>query len=288
MSMDNEASNDNFTETNTGTQPAPFNGQDDSGNWYDGLGLDEDTANYLAAKGVKGAGDLVNSYRELERYQGKSIALPGKGAGSDEWGRIYDRLGRPKDPGGYVLKSMGKSMSKEEAAWYRETAHELGLSQKQASGLAKKLAERGRAGVEADETARAEHNSQEFARLDREWGEDKDRNYELARRAARALGIEGGELDALGEAIGSQAGIVRLLARLAPRLGEDSQTGRGTGPGAGGGVDGFVPISKGAAEARIAAIREDPEHPFHTADHPEHQRAVDHMLSLYETVYPDD
>ncbi len=140
--------------------------------WHENLGLSEDDAKYLSGKGVKSAGDFVASYRELERYQGNSIALPGGDASAEDWGRIHDRLGRPEQAEGYDFGDLSKldAAGKAEIDWFRGAAHELGFSQKQAADFLTRYAARGAERVERDGKARTEAEAAAMARLHAEWG----------------------------------------------------------------------------------------------------------------------
>ena len=246
--------------------------------WFDGATLAPEAARYLAGKGYRSLGELVDAYREMERYQGKSIALPRANAREEDWARVWDRLGRPQQPDGYRFASYDNVGEDDRALidWFRGTAHQLGLTQRQAEGLLDAYAGRNReqaaAAIEqARETARAGLQS-----LAQEWGAEAEANFERARRAVLVLELDERELASLAAAMGSDAGLLRLLSRLGPRLGEDTAVGRGRDP---------LALSPGQAQARIERIYQDPGHAYHDGDHPEHAAAVQEMLRLNEVLH---
>ncbi|MDA1100814.1 MAG: hypothetical protein O2967_17720 [Proteobacteria bacterium] len=248
--------------------------------WHDNLGLNDDDAAYLSGKGVKSAGDFVASYRELERYQGNSIALPGAAAGPEDWARIHNRLGRPETADGYDFGDVSgmDDAGRAELDWYRGVAHELGLSQQQAVEFVSRYAQRGAEQVQAATAARTAAEAAALAELHAEWGAAAERNTALAAQAVRALGLSQDEVDAMAESPGGKASLARALAKIAPQLGEDVQVGKGR--------SGDLSLSKADAQARITGIYGDPEHPYHQADHPGHRAAVETMQGYFQAANP--
>ena len=246
--------------------------------WYDDGMLEPEDGQYLAGKGYRSLAELVGAYRELERYQGKSIALPRANAREEDWARVWDRLGRPQAPDGYRFQGFDNVSESdgETIAWYRQAAHGLGLTQRQAEGLLTAFVGRNQElGAAAVEQARAQSRAGLEA-LAREWGPQAEAMFEQARRAVGALDLDERELASLAVAMGSDAGLLKVLARLGPRLGEDAGIGRGRDP---------LALSAGQAQARIETIYQDPAHPYHDGDHPEHAAAVQEMLRLNELLH---
>lgn len=246
--------------------------------WYADAALAPEDDRFLAGKGYRSLAELVAAYRALERYQGKSIALPRANAREEEWGRLWDRLGRPQAPDGYRFEGYdaAEGDDRDWVDWFRRTAHGLGLTQAQAEGLLDAYAARNQEfGATVAERAATEARAGLQA-LAREWGPDAAANLEQARRAMRALELDETELASMAAALGSDAGLIRLLSRLGPRLGEDVGIGRGRDP---------LALSAGQARARIEGIYQDSAHPYHDGDHPEHAAAVQEMLRLNEILH---
>lgn len=248
--------------------------------WHDGLDLGDEDRDYLAEKGVKSAGDFVASYRELERYQGNSIALPGPDAGDQDWARIHDRLGRPETPENYDFGDLDGIDGRDKAQidWFRQTSHDLGLSQKQAAELLARFSEFGAKRAAEDQAAESRAAAEAMARLHDEWGPEKHKNNALAERAIKALGLSQDEVDALTAGPAGKVALSRAMARIAPKLGEDRQVGKG--------ANGGLELSRADARARIDAVYDDPDHPYHKASHPGHQAAVDTMRDYFLAADP--
>src|ERR1700759_5236920 len=71
--------------------------------------FDGDTQAYLRNKGWttdNGPAEVVKAYRHLERLQrSEHVAWPKDDKDTEGYARIYDRLGRQKDPTGYGLQA---------------------------------------------------------------------------------------------------------------------------------------------------------------------------------------
>ena len=83
---------------------AQANGQQQA--WYGGYA--EDIRGFVENKGWKDPSDAITGYINLEKYlgadkAGRGLVLPKDDAATDEWGQVYDRLGRPKSPDEYKL-----------------------------------------------------------------------------------------------------------------------------------------------------------------------------------------
>ena len=75
--------------------------QGQQGQWYDAF--PEDVRGLVQNKGWQSPVDAIQSYTNLEKFlgadkAGRGLVLPKDDAGADEWGQVYDRLGRPADP----------------------------------------------------------------------------------------------------------------------------------------------------------------------------------------------
>jgi hypothetical protein len=251
---------------------------DNDAAWHGTLGLNEADSAYMTGKGAATAGDFIESYRTLERYQGNSIALPGDDATAEDWGRIHNRLGRPETAEDYDFGDLSQvdDRGKAEIDWFRNTSHELGLSQKQAGDLLARFSDYGAKREESDTAAGKQAALDAMAGLHAEWGPEKDKNTALANRAIKALGLGDDDVAALTATAAGKVALTRAMARIAPKLGEDTQIGKGRG--------GDMALSKADAKTRITAIYGDPEHPYHKAGHPGHRAAVDTMAEYFQAA----
>lgn len=253
-------------------------GSGDSGPWHAGLKLDADTSNWLGDKGYDSPQAAFAAHREIERWQGRAIELPGDDATPEQWDRIYNRLGRPERPEDYEI-DFGPSIGDAEKASVLSSLHGLGLTQKQVEGLYRFQVDRIARAGRAAEMAQNQAIEEDFRKLDADWGVDKQRNDEIAKRAVRALGLEASELDMLGTAMRTHAGIWRVMHKIGRRLGEDRSIGR---------AESRLASSKAEALSKIESIRGDVGHAYHNERHPGHQAAVAEMQDLHRVAYPDD
>ena len=241
-----------YNNGSTGVQQT--NGQpNQTGNqWYSQLS--EETRGFVETKGWQSPDDVVQSYTNLEKLlgadkSGRGVVMPKEDAAAEEWGKFYDRLGRPKsadeynlpvpqgDTGDFAKKAAGKF-------------HELGITAKQAQSLAEWW------NMNADEMQSSQVNQQmqnaemEMNVLQSEWGKEYDANIEAARRATRQFGVKEQMLEKIENAIGTRE-MLKLFANIGKGVGEDSFVDSGK--------TGAFGISPEAARVRIGQLKADPE-----------------------------
>lgn len=258
----------------------------EGGAWHAGLELPDEDRQFIETKGYKTPGDLVKAYRDAEAYQGRSIALPGEDAKPEDWGKLWNRLGRPETADGYRFDGVDLSKLDDNAKaaldWFKAQAHDQGLTTRQAASL---YAATTRRGAEQREAAQKAVDD-ELAALDAEWGGAAEGNKELAKRAAQALGMTAEQIDALGAAMGSQVGIMKSLHQLAGKLEQAGVLPAGPHTGQGGGG---LALGPEEAKRKIDAIYADPEHPYHRDNKrdPDRLAAVEEVRQLHEIAHPD-
>lgn len=161
-------------------------------------GLPEDTRKWVDTKGYKTPEDIVNAYRNAEQKLGAAITPPKDDAPEEEWGKFYDKLGRPEKPEAYDFKRpeglpAELPYSDELASTSKNWMHDAGLNPKQAQSIHDKFA-----GFMADQqkavlTAQAAAVETTHADLTKEWGPlDSDgfkQKLALADRATKNLGL---------------------------------------------------------------------------------------------------
>jgi hypothetical protein len=82
----------------------------------------------------KDTGALAKSYLELRKMQGAQVTIPAEDASQDDWAKFYDKF-RPSTPEDYELPQGPVELQEDMQRWFRQTAHDLGLSPKQATQL---------------------------------------------------------------------------------------------------------------------------------------------------------
>lgn len=198
-----------------------------------------------------------------------------------EWEETYDRLGRPKSHEEYELapaeglpdklkENMGKNVG-----WFKQTAHELGLTKQQASKLYTKYSG---LVMDANKTQTDQVNSEMSAAQDTlktELGESYDGKMVLANRAISEIGGEG--LISLFErtGMGRNPTVVKAFIRMGEMLGEETGLDK----------DGMSTDSQDTLDAQIAEIQANPA--YMDAKAPEHKVLVDKMSKLMNRRHPE-
>lgn len=84
----------------------------------------------------KGPAELARSYVEIEKYRGRSVAIPGPDATAQEKDAFLARLGRPETPDKYTLPlPESPDVDQNLVGDFKATAHRLGLTQEQLAGI---------------------------------------------------------------------------------------------------------------------------------------------------------
>lgn len=220
-------------------------------------GLDADAIGFIQTKGFKAPGDLLGSYRNLEKLLGagpdKLVKLPTDDK-PESWDPVYQKLGRPAKPEEYEIQfpeALKDATAFQETL--RKTMHGLGLSAKQGRELAKALGETIVTGMtaeqQAEEQARQAETQQQQAALKTKWGANYDANVNAARGALRAFGVTADDVDKVESVLG-YARTMELFHGIGSRLGEAPFTEGGQPPG------GFG-MSGDQARAEITRLRQD-------------------------------
>jgi len=181
---------------------------------------DADTVGYVQNKGWQSPADTLSGYRNLEKMlgaekAGRTVVLPSEDS-PDAWAPVYEKLGRPKDPDGYGIKpAEGADPAFTKAM---QTAfHEAGLSTKQAAKLAAVYEQFGTTHQQAAAEAEAQAFKAEQEALARDWGSELAPRTEIARRAAKELGMTDEQIGALEKAAG-YSGVLKVFAKIGDTL----------------------------------------------------------------------
>lgn len=219
-----------------------------------GEGIDDLTAGYVQNKGWKGAPDVVESYKNLEKMlgadrAGNTVILPKDGASPEEVGKFYDRLGRPADPTGYKL-AVPDGAPKDFADGAAKFMHEQGLTQKQGEALGKWWNDQAAAAQSAHQQQKLDNFNNDEASIRREQGAAHAQYVANAQAAVRGLGLDDASINKLQDALGHK-GTMDLLARIGAKTGEPDFATSGTQQGFSGA------LSPAAAKAKIQELTSD-------------------------------
>jgi len=202
----------NAGAANGAGNPSPWN-----------AGFDEDTNAYVSNKGWQGVPDILNSYRNLEKFAGGSknlLELPGADADATALDAFYNKLGRPESPDKYGLK-VPDGGDAELSEWFKQNAHKTGLTDKQAATLFDAWNEMTSTRMQAMQQEAQASSEREIADLQKEWGQGYEAQIDSGKRAVAALGYDAEKLNALESKMGT-AEMLKLFAAVGSKMGEDS------------------------------------------------------------------
>ena len=157
----------------------------------------------------------------------KGVTLPGKDAKPEEWGAVWNQLGRPEKPDGYrQVENLpgGVQIDGEQAKAFSAFAHEIGLTDEQHARLLRFEAERVAAASEASSKGAVERAKAAVDSLRREWGSAYDQNLGLAREAAKRFG---GEEIVSDPVLGNDPRVIAMLAKAGKAIAQDAFIGTG-------------------------------------------------------------
>ncbi|MDJ0513021.1 MAG: hypothetical protein QNJ62_06225 [Methyloceanibacter sp.] len=232
----------NLTVTPEGEGGAGGNGATD---WVAGL-QNEDNRTAVAQKKWASVDDVVTSYRELETHSAKN-RIPGENATDEEWGTFYDKLGRPEKADGYEFampENLPENLpyNEELATGFKNTAHEAGLTPKQAQAVHDWFAQEQAGFMQGQIEDEGKRAQEAHDAIVKDWGptdsEDFKRNSELTQRAIDNLGgaalrkdlVEMGAINDKGDIYRPE--VIKALAKVGNELFAEDMlfSSRGSGP----------------------------------------------------------
>ena len=241
-------------------------------------------ANLVQTKGWKDANDGLKGYQNLETLLGEkatAIIPPKADATPEDWGKFYEKLGRPADPNMYKFskEGMDPKLAPEIGKWF----HTAGLNETQAEGLLKQYNEfYGNHAKEADQSAMVQSNN-DLLDLQGEWGAKFDNTIELARRATQfateKAGLSADQLNAFEKAVGTKT-MLKMFAGFGNMFNEAGSPEVGTSQ---------FNATPQYAKGEITRLQSDPE--FRTRymhnDPTIRTAAVKQMEELFKRAYGD-
>ena len=262
-------------------EPAP---QDDwKSSLPEDLRMDPSIANQPSVE------SMGRSYVSAQRMVGlDKIAVPTEHSTDEEWTQVFDKLGRPESPEGYDLQMNnvpeGLEANPQLVDWFAGTAHEIGLTPRQAQALADRYnVMAGEVEQSPDELAiAAEAKEQEGVRsLQREYGKAFDSKIGTAKAVLNQYGgddLLGMRLED-GTALASNPSLVRTLVNIGDfmqnKLGEDTLRGAKTGGNA---------MTPADAQRELNTVQVQGG-PYWDNMHPGHAAAVAESLRLNEFIH---
>ena len=273
-----------------GVAPEPASGEPATDDWKSSL--PEDLRMDPSIANAPSVESMAKSYVSAQRMVGlDKIAVPTEHSTDEEWTQVYDKLGRPETPGGYDLQMNnvpeGLEANPQLVDWFAGTAHEIGLTPKQAQALADKYnVMAGEVEQSPDDQAlQADAKEQEGIRsLQKEYGRAFDTKIGTAKAVLSQYGgddLLGLKLDD-GTSLASNPALVRTLVNIGDfmqgKLGEDTLRDAKTGGNA---------MTPADAQRELSQIQVQGG-PYWDQMHPGHSAAVAESLRLNEFIHGTD
>ena len=269
-----------------GGEPASTSGPE----WMSSLG--EEFQGDATLEKFKDVSSLAKGYKELQSYMGNSIKVPSDLDNTEALNDVYNKLGRPEKPDGYVYErpdfippvAEGESdtYNVEAQKSFMEAAHAQGFTQKQVKFSLDYFNKMGVDGLRNMEDLKVKNDMEAERQLRDEWTVDYDKNRALAVRGFNAVATDDDKKYIQTTGLDRDPTLLRLFSKVGAKLSE----GQFTGDVKRGGI-----ASPETARVEIDAIRNDPSHELYKAyndgNHPDHSRAVAELSKLYNVLHPE-
>ena len=217
-------------------------------------GASELSSGYAQNKGWIEPTQVVESYINLEKLfgadrAGRTVALPGDKADAAEINAFYTKLGHPAEAKDYKVDIPAVGGDQRYADEAKAKFHELGLTAKQAEGLAAWNNNFAKTATDAHTNQTSDAYQADLVAVKAEWGAAHDQNTVIARNAVSALGWDAARIDKISAAIGHKA-TMQMFYEIGSKTGEGSFVA-GSDSNYGGAK------TPAAAKAEIASLRTD-------------------------------
>lgn len=241
--------------------------------------IPEDIRGHKSLDHIPDVGALAKSYVHAQAMIGADkIVMPGKTSTQEDWDEFYNRIGRPQSSEEYNLPEPQEFEADPDMTnWYRQAAHEIGLTENQAAKLYEAYnnfaANQGQSS-EMDYQVQLEQTQQELMREFGDAYEDRiNQGFGVVSNFGDPELLEVQMAD--GTLLGDNPEFIRLMGRVGDyiqkQVGEDSLEGVRTAGG----------ISPEEALAKVAEIKAKGS-PFWDRNDPRHDQFVQDALKYQE------
>ena len=264
------------------------------------LNLDEDIRSVSNLADFKSTNDLAKSYIELQRMVGNSVRIPAEDASDEAKAEFMEKiagvegilrkddpdlmvkLGKPESIEGYDFSETvtadvldadpGISLELEN---FKAVAHDIGLTNEQATKLVDMQMQNLTARNEAVDTGREEAE----AALKKMWGEDFNNRLAGAKNMVKIYAEKYGDVvsDLVNSPAGNNPALLNMLSELGEMYKERKHEGMSTAQ---------FGLTPELAQAKIMEKRADPGFlkAYYDESHPGHAKANAEMNKLYSIV----
>ena len=224
---------------------------------------------------------LAKSYLHAQKMVGSDkISVPSQHATEQDWQQVFRKLGVPEKVDDYKIeRPKDASFDDEFVGQFKMKAHAFGILPKQAQNLVNWFNEASKFRAKVLAEGYAAEVEKGLGALKQEWGQAFDAKLS---RANQVLVEAGGEelTKLLAETgLNNHPLVIKAFAKLGDIVKEDAI------PADGGGVPTITPAE---ADAKIAEIFGNMDHPYHKPGHPGHKSAVEEMQQLFAAKFPEE
>lgn len=225
---------------------------------------------------------LARAYVNLEKTLGSDkVPVPKDPNDQEAWDRYYVAGGRPPEPKAYQIEKPeklpeGVIWDDNMEGWWKQSAFEAGLSQRQAQKLVDQYRDRYIAQVDSSNKQITNDIVKGKAELQRDWGSE----YEARRSLARAAFLE---LPADLQQSVRDNGLARMPSFIKYLYDTKAKTTGERIPRPPGEA---ADTSPDAIRSKIATFRQQHHVALHDTSHPEHELRRDELTALHNRLFP--
>ena len=286
--MDNlitpDGENDQAQDPNVAVAEPQAQATPDSFSWKSKLSADMQKAPALLKfnDDVNGMTEAFKSHLSLEQLLGhEKVPVPKDANDKEGWDRFNKAFKIPEKPDGYGLSDVKvpdsmKGMTFDKGK-FAEIVHKYHLTPEQAKGLWNDYGQMSMSAYNKAVESQTAKMTEVVNALRQEWGDAYDANVDLGQTVINKFAGNAEEAEFLTASFLQDPRAVKFLAKIGNNFAENKI-----------GEFSMKRFAKSPTEAQeeIDSIRRDPNHPYNNdkVSGAEHQRAVDHVLALYQVV----
>lgn len=237
-----------------------------------------------AFKNIDSAATLAKGFKHAQSLIGaKRIAAPDGNWTEQQYGEMYDALGRPKTADEYTIPKFdlpeGLKLDDARMKVTRAALHKAGLSQRQADAVLGHYFETVSTDFKNSQALRDQATAAATAELKTGWGDKFDTNLNLAKAVAQKFGGQD-VLTYLNESgLGNDPKIIKLLHGIGTAM-MDDRDNRGGDPLV------LTDQSKALKDIQDLNSNSDFMKALNDRSHPGHKAAVERRMNLFKIAYP--
>ncbi len=227
---------------------------------------------------------VAKGYISLEKKIGaKGLIVPGENATQAEKDEHAIALGRPKDIAGYGEFNLPEGTDKRIQVdqnmlkGFKEAAFKMGMSTENAKALLEFDTQRQVAALKELDVLEKQEKDEAETKLRGELGNAYPERMAIAKKVVERFAGNEEDKKALYDAVGNNPRVARLLINVGSKISEDvlGETGHSR-----------MTLTPAEANAKIAAIRANPNHAHNDENSPLHKEALIEMTNLYKQAHP--